>query len=386
MGKKNRSNEAKERAAEEAFAAQLRAHSKTSCGSGLVEAYCEFGHTYRTRIEAYRSLALRPPELWRCRLRSRCPERRFLALVRFCFASYPVALHLERAWIDAVRTPAPRAHAVAACIEHDHETPDFCHWYIVAARGGSLHKQAAHAFLSKRETHHFLAAPDEVSSSRHAFWYALARAQGADLGTALRIAQSSLVRLPMTSPIGKDAARFFVRNPMTMAEMNDLLDFFRASQEADANFSLTGRSVEALRRRMRQWHRELRQRQFVCGGSWDGSPLPDVAYEAGNEEKRAIWRFKQIKTGNDLFEEGRRMHHCVVTYKPGCIGGAISIWSVSCEFPIGQLNRSVTLEVRQDGAIVQCRGFANRLPHANEVAMVKRWATDHGLTWNALER
>jgi PcfJ-like protein len=385
MGKKNRLNEAEERAAEEALKAQLRAHSRTKGSSGLVEAYSDFGSSYRARIEAYRSLALRRPELWRCRLRSRCPERRFLELVRFCFVRFPVASHLERAWIDAVRTLAPHARDPARA-EHDHALPDFCHWYIVAAQGGSLYKQVAHSFLSKRETHHFLSTPDDVNSCQQAVWYALARAQGADLGTTLRIAQSRLAQSPITWSFGKDIARFFARHPMTIAEMNDLLDFFRASKEADDDFSLSGRGVDALRRRMRQWHRELRQRQFVCGGSWQGSPLPDVAYEAGNEEKRAIWRFRQIKTGNDLFAEGRRMHHCVVTYKSACISGHISIWSLTCEFPLGQLNRSVTLEVRQDGAIVQCRGFANRLPHANEVAMVRRWANDHGLTWKALER
>ena len=64
----------------------------------------------------------------------------------------------------------------------------------------------------------------------------------------------------------------------------------------------------------------------------------------------------------------------------------ISIWSLTCEFPIGRLNRAVTIELRNDGSIVQCRGFANRLPYANEVTVVKRWAAEHGLEWKALER
>ena len=95
---------------------------------------------------------------------------------------------------------------------------------------------------------------------------------------------------------------------------------------------------------------------------------------------------RQIKTGNELFREGQRMHHCVASYKSACIEGLISIWSLSCEFPIGHVNKGVTLEVTRDGGIVQCRGFANRLPHANEVTMVKRWADRCGLTWRALER
>ena len=64
----------------------------------------------------------------------------------------------------------------------------------------------------------------------------------------------------------------------------------------------------------------------------------------------------------------------------------VSIWSLTTEFPLGHFNRGVTIEVRKDGAIVQCRGFANRLPYGNEVAVVKRWANEHGLRWAAIER
>ena len=80
------------------------------------------------------------------------------------------------------------------------------------------------------------------------------------------------------------------------------------------------------------------------------------------------------------------MHHCVAGYKLACMQGYISIWSLTSEFPIGHVNRGVTMEVTKDGRIVQCRGFANRLPYANEVAMAKRWAREHGLTWASLER
>ena len=87
---------------------------------------------------------------------------------------------------------------------------------------------------------------------------------------------------------------------------------------------------------------------------------------------------------DQLFQEGLRMHHCVVTYKDDCVSGECSIWSLTSEYPIGRRNRGVTIELRNDGRIVQCRGFANRLPYANEVAICRRWAEDNGLTWKAL--
>ena len=137
---------------------------------------------------------------------------------------------------------------------------------------------------------------------------------------------------------------------------------------------------------MEEWHRALGKQQAISGGSWEGRAIPDVAYEAGPEHRKAIWRFRQIKSGNELFREGQRMHHCVASYKSLCTHGEVSIWSLTCEYPPGHINKGVTIELRKGGTIVQCRGFANRLPYANEVTMVKRWASAHALSWQALER
>ena len=167
--------------------------------------------------------------------------------------------------------------------------------------------------------------------------------------------------------------------------MNDLIDLLRAAKEEDNGFSLKGRTLQSLRRRMQDWHRALQKQQAICGGSWPGSPLPDIEYSTGREDKAAIWRFRQIKTGNDLFAEGQRQHHCVASYKRFCASGEVSIWSLACEYPLGHINKGVTIELRKSGAIMQCRGLANRPPHANELVMVKRWAREHGLSWMGLD-
>ncbi len=384
MGRKTKSREAQKRAAEAEVSALLRAPSKVRIGRAFIDTFGEFAPAYRDKIEAFRHAVLRVPETWRCRLRTRAPEKRFLDLVRYTFARYGVAPHLESVWIDEPHAFAHRIGAPAA----DRRT-DWNHyfrfWHIVAAQGGSLYKNGASNYMSKLETHHFLTAPDEVTSPQQAFWYAFARAQTQDAHAALRIARTKLVAFPIQDRFWTDAARYFARNPVAIPEMNDLIDFFQAALQEDANFSLRGRTLAALQKRMREWHRMLRRQQLVCGGRWDGLAVADVEYEAGSKDNPAIWRFRQIKTGNALFQEGRRMHHCVVTYKYSCVIGAVSIWSLTCEFPRGKVNRGVTLEVKSDGTIVQCRGFANRQPHPNEKAMVKLWAADHGLAWMADE-
>src|SRR4051794_20299924 len=101
MGKKLKKREARRREAERAACAVLQAHSKLDARPCAVERYDDFNADYRGRVEALRSYALRPFGDWRCRIKSRSEDKRFIDLVRFAFARYRVAAHLENAWIDA---------------------------------------------------------------------------------------------------------------------------------------------------------------------------------------------------------------------------------------------------------------------------------------------
>ena len=387
MGKKMKLREARRRKADDIACAVLEAHSKRDVRPRAAERFDDFRDKYRDKIAALRTYALRAPDDWRCRIKSRCDDKRFVDLVRFAFARYRVAAHLERLWIeDFAGDFVDRLTPLDCDPAFRHNGALLRRWYVVAAQGGSLYKLHASPYLTKLETHHFLTAPDEVTSTQQAFWYAVARAQSDSVELARRISESSLRNYSIASAWLKEVARFFARNPVPLYEINDLVDYLRMAKTEDANFSLKGRTLQTLQRRKDEWHRALRKSNVIGGGAWPGRPIPDVDYEAGSENKKARWHFRQIKTGNELFREGQRMHHCVASYKGLCLEGEISIWSLTCEFPLGHINRGITMEVRKSGIIVQCRGFANRLPYANEVAMVKRWALDHGLRWAAIER
>jgi len=381
MGKKLRRREARRREADRAWRAELEAHSRAEPRARGAEHPDEFRDEYRDTLKVMRGYALRAPEDWRCRIKSRDEDKRFIDLVRFAFGRYRVVAHLENAWIDYFAddfvdrvTPLP----------DDQANRTMLRWYLAAAQGGSLYKQHASPYLTKLETHHFLTTPKEVTTSRQALWYAVARAQSDHAGMPLAISRSYLLTYSIASTWWKEVARFFAREPTARHQMHDLIDYLRVAKTENPAFSLKGRSLASLQRRMEEWHRALRTSNEIGGGVWAGAPIPDVEYETGSKDKKAIWRFRQIKTGNELFREGQRMHHCVASYKGLCMDGSISIWSLTSEYPLGFINRGVTMEVRKDGAIVQCRGFANRLPYGNEVAMVKRWADEYGLRWAAI--
>jgi hypothetical protein len=146
MGKRIKLREAHRRAAEQAIAARLRAHSRPDHGPAFITTYGDFPAAYRQRIEPYRDLALRAPEDWCCQLRCRAPEKRFLELVAFSFARYPVADHLTAAWLAQPGEGEELARALRVAEAGD--APDLRRWFIIAAQGRSLHKEATHTYLS----------------------------------------------------------------------------------------------------------------------------------------------------------------------------------------------------------------------------------------------
>jgi hypothetical protein len=76
------------------------------------------------------------------------------------------------------------------------------------------------------------------------------------------------------------------------------------------------------------------------------------------------------------------MAHCVASYKEQCMHGLSSIWSLSCECSIGRVENRLTIELACNRTIVQCRGLHNRGAYAEEIAVVKRWAADQGISWD----
>lgn len=388
MGRKTKQREEKERTRAQSVEFALRHRVEKP---DFVTEFANFPQHLRERVTELHEHYVHRPESWVPRIKSKAEARRFIDLVEYVFfIRYQVPNHLTHAWTQ----PPTFRHELT---RHRLLQPNFRLWYVVAARGGSLYKEVARGYLSKQELHHFLTAPTYITDPSEAYWYAIARAQSDDQRTALHVAMSRIHNRPIL-PIGEspwpDIARYFARNPTNCHEISDLSDYINNELEAGnaaplehplaANrkaFSLKGRSLEALRRRTEEWHRALRKQQSIGGGNWPGVDIPDVDYQGGNKDKRSVWRFRQIKTGDALYKEGQRMHHCVAAYKSRCMRGDVSIWSLKYEFPIGVDHRGLTIEVTKTGAIVQCRGYANRLPLPNEAAMVQTWARDNNLAW-----
>lgn len=321
---------------------------------------------------------------WRPKLKTRDQARLRLAAARHLFARYPVPAHLEEVWrADPVGMTAAEVRLRK-------------HWYVVAAKGGSLYKAGASEWLSRREVHAFLNAPAGLDFDQ-AFGFAVASTYAAEPATALLVARTRISRTER-SELGfwREVARFFCANPATSAEIDDLCDFIAARHRRDQAYSLKGRTLATLKRASDEWHRdvaavariEAARRAFRTvdkdtpdAGRWAGSPLADWSWQPSGKDaknRREEFAFTQLVTADELVAESRAMHHCVWTYAQKCIAGQASIWSMRRRTP-GRADRLLTIELDRGNRAVQVRGFGNRVASAEEDQVLGRWAKARGI-------
>ena len=117
--------------------------------------------------------------------------------------------------------------------------------------------------------------------------------------------------------------------------------------------------------------------------TWYESGIDEFEWIEGSAtpENQRHWTIKEILNRKNLFDEGFTMRHCVASYEGLCASGRSSIWSLGIERSDGRRRRVLTVEVSGSRrAICQVRGKANRLPTEKEMAILRRWAAQEGLT------
>lgn len=329
-------------------------------------------------IEPYQQHFLKDPKSFVPKSKSSNEEKRLLELVRYVFCKYRVGLPLTRVWLRKLPKPSQVGWRVRERQPKFHTTipDDPVDWFICVAQGGSLYKSYSKRYLTKMETHLFLNCPHDLSFEQILVW-AAAKTFASNDGLALRLAHSKLNTLHF-NPFLKTIIYFFAKNPPnSLEEINDLVDFIMYRQESNT-WTLAGRTLDSLRQKCKDWHFELRRIKVMGIHEWEGAPIPDSVIKTGSEQQPMVWRFTQIKTSKILAAEGTAMRHCVYGYRDSCIRGYTSIWSL-CLDEHGNLSRKVTIELNNDGRIVQARGLANRLMRPEERHVVGLWARANGL-------
>ena len=339
-------------------------------------------------LEAYAKRFVRSADSFKEKTKTNNRNKRLRLLVRHVFVKYSPPKILEQAW-DNLDPHAGMCQDLRVGNRGNNnqninlQRIDFKDWYIGLAAGESFYKTRAKEWMTKQEAHWFTTCPHEVSLPQ-ALYFAVSKATGVRDGVALRVARSKIAEKTFND-FWKETARFFSlpeNHPKSVEQLNDLVDFVDAKRTETPTFRVVGQgyTLASLLKKMKDWHYELRRLKVLGNFSWEGHAIDDGSFPQKIDGQTFFWDFHQIKTSKELAAEGTAMHHCVFGYKQSCVSGNCSIWSLSLRNPkTNESKRKITIELRNDGRIVQKRGFANRAARAEENHMISLWARENGL-------
>lgn len=225
-----------------------------------------------------------------------------------------------------------------------------------------------------------------------------------------------LARAVMESPLGEilpdeefwfSVLHFFVNQPqMPLHWVQPIVDFIIAQKfgewkstpydprvgydAPEPTFTMKGRTVAALYRRVEEWHEALARDANRPRNTWNPSGIGSLLVEEKDEfGAENIWRIVELLSSQALMDEGREMRHCVFRYAPNCINEKTAIWSLRVKPVKGsRMRRLLTIEVNlQRRAIVQVRGRCNLTLGAlgrggrwkTAGALLRRWASEQKL-------
>ena len=172
---------------------------------------------------------------------------------------------------------------------------------------------------------------------------------------------------------------FFAKNPMLdLAQAGPIIDYLGHRFEAEREFSMKGRTPEAVIRGMEEWHVETYKApagdQIFERSGFKATEYARKFRKQGNYLIET-WRVVEILSSKELSKEGRAHRHCVGSYSRSISSGRTSIWSLSCD---GE--RRITIEVTNSNKrVIQARGKFNRHPDAQEFKQLKKWADENDL-------
>ena len=349
-----------------------------------------------TRLAWYEPRWLRAPETWQPDL-SGSPTDQWHGLVRHLLAAWPLPRFFESAWL----TFGTLHH-----LERD--------WYIHAACGVSLRTAPGMpASVSSRALHLAMQSGPGVTI-RQAIRLGQLQACGADEALTTEVLASRMIHDfsndAIWSILMQKTAAARRAPPGTFGMIADTLTDIIKREEFRRAAALIRLPLGELFRYSVRWWQTVADSITATG--WDLQKMdifqpscradlsglacstwpqlsgidPSLKIEE-RDTKGVFWTFHELSSQVHLLLEGRRLRHCVASYRKMCEAGRSVIFSLRCQdpaFPAAAPVSQVTLEIdRTKRRIVQVRGKWNRLPTELERSLISEWASRQNLTMAA---
>lgn len=296
-----------------------------------------FGHTVvNTYIAALEQLArnhtdwIRPVEDWRPN--SYKPAHQFYSLARHLLAQYDVPAFFDTAFLQG-NTPKARQEQV---------------WFIHVGMGQNIRTAGVPMQITKRMAHLLL----QEKRSYHTVVQCLRKVQyiayGGNPKSAWEIAHGPLGEGFENEDFWETVVHFLANQAfLERSYINPIIDYIRNQKftpqripQPDGteiegpplhpNFCMKGRSINKLLRQVDVWHQELTGLEDVELEIWASSGFREFEHVTLDPRlKRNIqWTVHELITSQQLYAEGRIMHHCAGSYAKRCAAGERSLWSL----------------------------------------------------------
>lgn len=305
-------------------------------------------------------------------------RRQFASLLRHLFARWPVPAFMDSAWFLGNTSDARRKQF----------------WYARLGLGDSIRIVDLPIPYTKRMAHHFMQAPADWSIDAALRWGQV-RGLGGPAELARAIAGTRLVQHFVHDDFWTTVIQFFIRFPdLDLVHVGPIVDYLQNQRFhafrghiAQPNLTMKGRTPASLLRQVEEWHAALDLHDDLPpDAQWNPSGISAFEFLEGAESwhdlgyRGKVWRFTELLTARSLSAEGRAMKHCVGSYARQCVSGACSIWTLEMETHAGR-TKVMTVEVALPSKeICQARGKCNNAPTEKQLAILRRWAENAGLT------
>ena len=251
--------------------------------------------------------------------------------------------------------------------------------------GKNIRSYEGLTFMSRKMAHIFHTMAPAECPFEHLLAYSMALSWGCEKS----LAKALCSYLPQGVP-GPGMARSFLRwrGPVlklrqwapSIQDQRDfriLMAYIQHCMDEIPEWNMKGRSFAATMRRANEWMGENRK---VAQGPilyWQGAN-----YQEWNCREEETWyAIFQLNNSKALRAESQEMSHCVQSYAQRCQSGQCSIWSLRRKEENGTWRSLVTIQVSEEGRIVQARGKFNRQPTERWMDFVGDWARQENLTF-----
>ncbi len=179
----------------------------------------------------------------------------------------------------------------------------------------------------------------------------------------------------------KDAYCLYLKHSIEEREylfLDEYFEFLDEKHYLNEKFSLKKSTPKSLEIAMNKMHLEIfeKDKPRKLKLEWTSSEIDDVYIQFEDN----LYLFKELINGTDLFEESKKMNHCVFSYADNCSNGRSKIWSIQHETKKG-LTNYITIEVKS-GVLVQAYKFDNKKINQYDLQLIRFWAKEHTIEFD----